>query len=140
MTKEKDITTETTILNAAKTIFQKKGMDGAEQIKQMMVDLRQNPVTEIDGSKVNYVFDYQASTCSNLLTGKVNKLDIPKSNVLIYETEDGTKVAARPSGTEPKIKFYFSVNTNLETIDNAKKVEAELNAKIQRIIVEMNLS
>ena len=77
----------------------KKGMDGAEQIKQMMVDLRKNPVAKIDGSKVKYVFDYQASTCTNLLNKTVETIDVPKSNVLIYETEDGTKVAARPSGT-----------------------------------------
>ena len=118
----------------------KKGMDGAEQIAQMMVDLRENPVTEIDGSKVNYVFDYEASTKTNLLTGTVETIEIPKSNVLIYETTDGTKVAARPSGTEPKIKFYFSVKSKLDAIENAKKAEAALDAKIQRIIVEMKLS
>lgn len=118
----------------------KKGMDGADQIKQMMVDLRENPFTDIDGSKVNYLFDYQASTKNNLLTGKVENIDIPKSNVLIYQTEDGTKIAARPSGTEPKIKFYFSVKGKLDTVENAKNVEAELDAKIQRIIAELKLS
>ena len=115
-------------------------MDGAEQIKLMMVDLRKNPVAEIDGSKVKYDFDYQSSTCTNLINGTVEAIEIPKSNVLIYETEDGTKVAARPSGTEPKIKFYFSVKGSLNTIENAKKIEAELDAKIQRIIVEMKLN
>ncbi|HSQ46121.1 MAG TPA: hypothetical protein VLM44_04285, partial [Lutibacter sp.] len=118
----------------------KKGMDGADQIKQMMVDLRENPVTEIDGSKVIYLFDYDASTRKNLLTGNVENLDIPKSNVLIYQTQDGTKIAARPSGTEPKIKFYFSVKGKLDAVENAKKVEAELDAKIQRIIAELELS
>lgn len=118
----------------------KKGMDGADQIKQMMVDLRENPFTVIDGSKVNYLFDYQASTRKNLLTGEVENIDIPKSNVLIYHTEDGTKIAARPSGTEPKIKFYFSVKGKLDVIENAKKVETELDAKIQRIIAELKLS
>ena len=118
----------------------KKGMDGADQIKQMMVDLRENPFTVIDGSKVNYLFDYQASTRKNLLTGEVENIDIPKSNVLIYHTEDGTKIAARPSGTEPKIKFYFSVKGKLDVIENAKKVEIELDAKIQRIIAELKLS
>ena len=118
----------------------KKGMDGADQIKQMMVDLRENPITEIDGSKVNYLFDYQASTRKNLLTGEVENIDIPKSNVLIYHTEDGTKIAARPSGTEPKIKFYFSVKAKLDVIENAKKVENELDAKIRRIIAELKLS
>ncbi len=117
----------------------KKGMDGADQIKQMMVALRENPFTEIDGSKVTYLFDYEASTRKDLQTGKIENIDIPKSNVLIYHTEDGTKVAARPSGTEPKIKFYFSVKAKLDAIENAKKVEAELDAKIRRIIAALKL-
>ncbi|WP_428740407.1 phospho-sugar mutase [Tenacibaculum sp.] len=117
----------------------KKGMDGAQQIKQMMVDLRNNPLTEIDGSKVEYLYDYQSSTRKNLLTGEEITINIPKSNVLIYHTEDGTKIAARPSGTEPKIKFYFSVKSKLNDISNAKEVEKELDTKIQRIIKELNL-
>lgn len=117
----------------------KKGMDGAEQIKQMMIELRQNPLTEIDGSKVEFLYDYQSSTKKHLLTGEESTIDVPKSNVLIYHTEDGTKIAARPSGTEPKIKFYFSVNTALDSIENAKEVETNLDAKIQRIIKELNL-
>jgi phosphoglucomutase len=118
----------------------KKGMDGADQIKQMMVDLRENPVMEIDGSKVTYLFDYDASTRKNIATGKIESIDTPKSNVLIYHTEAGTKIAARPSGTEPKIKFYFSVKGKLDAVENAKKVEAELDAKIQRIIAELKLN
>jgi phosphomannomutase len=89
----------------------KKGMDGAEQIKQIMVDLRNNPFTEIDGSKVKFLCDYQSSIQKNLITGEETVMDTPKSNVLIYHTQDGTKIAARPSGTEPKIKFYFSEKT-----------------------------
>ncbi len=118
----------------------RKGMDGAQQIAQMMVDLRENPVSEIDGSKVKYVCDYQASTQTNLITGKVDTIDVPKSNVLIYHTEDGTKIAARPSGTEPKIKFYFSVKDNLCCIEEATEIETSLDAKIQRIIAELKLS
>nr|WP_299033561.1 phospho-sugar mutase [uncultured Tenacibaculum sp.] len=117
----------------------KKGMDGAQQIKQMMVDLRNNPFTEIDGSKVEFLYDYQSSTRKNLITGEETTIDIPKSNVLIYHTEDGTKIAARPSGTEPKIKFYFSVKTKLNTINEFIQVENDLDAKIQRIIKELNL-
>nr|BFF41131.1 phospho-sugar mutase [Tenacibaculum mesophilum] len=116
----------------------KKGMDGAQQIKQMMIDLRNNPLTEIDGTKVEYLYDYQSSIRKNLLTGEETVIDIPKSNVLIYQTQDGTKIAARPSGTEPKIKFYFSVNGKLNDISNAKAVEEELNTKIQRIIKQLN--
>jgi phosphoglucomutase len=117
----------------------KKGMDGAEQIKQMMVDLRENPFTEMDGSKVEFICDYQSSIKKNLISGEETVMDIPKSNVLMYHTEDGTKVAARPSGTEPKIKFYFSVKSKLNTIEDAQTVENGLDAKIQRIIKEMNL-
>ncbi len=118
----------------------KKGMDGAQQIKQMMVDLRKNPIAEIGGSKVNFVYDYQASTCTDLLKGETTAIDIPTSNVLIYETVEGTKVAARPSGTEPKIKFYFSLKAPLDAIENVEKVEAQLDAKIQGIIAELELN
>lgn len=118
----------------------KKGMDGAQQIKQMMADLRSNPFTEMDGAKVEFLYDYQTSIRKNLITGQEILMDIPKSNVLIYQTTDGTKIAARPSGTEPKIKFYFSVNTKLENIKNAEAIEASLDAKIQRIIKEMKLN
>ena len=117
--------------------FTKKGMDGAEQIKQIMIDLRKNPLTHIDGSKVTFVNDYDASTEKNMSTGEEKIMNLPKSNVLIYHTEDGTKVAARPSGTEPKIKFYFSVKSPLDTVENAIKKEQELDTKIDRIITEM---
>ena len=119
--------------------FTKKGMDGAEQIKQIMIDLRKNPLTHIDGSKVTFVNDYEASTEKNMITGEEKIMELPKSNVLIYHTEDGTKVAARPSGTEPKIKFYFSVQSPLDTVGNAIEKEQELDAKIDRIINEMNI-
>ena len=119
--------------------FVKKGMDGAAQIKQIMIDLRKNPMTHVDGVQVEYVYDYQSSTQKNLITGEETNIDIPTSNVLIYQTIDGTKIAARPSGTEPKIKFYFSVQTPLDSIENEEKVEQELEAKIDRIIEEMNM-
>jgi phosphoglucomutase len=118
----------------------KKGMDGAAEIKQMLSDMRNNPILEIDGEKIETLCDYHASTKKNLITGEVTNIDLPKSNVLIYQTVSGTRIAARPSGTEPKIKFYFSVNTSLDTKENAEKVESELDAKIQRIIKEMKLN
>jgi len=118
----------------------KKGMDGAAEIQQMLSDMRNNPLTEIDGEKVESLSDYEASTKKNIITGEVTKIDLPKSNVLIYQTANGTRIAARPSGTEPKIKFYFSVNTPLDSVKNAKTIEAKLDAKIQRIIVEMKLN
>ena len=118
----------------------KKGKEGAEEIQKMLSDMRSNPLTTIDGEKVVTLSDYQESTQKNIITGEVTTIDLPKSNVLIYHTENGSRIAARPSGTEPKIKFYFSVNSTLDDVNNAKSVEAELDAKIQRIIKEMNLS
>lgn len=117
----------------------KKGVQGAQEIVQMMSDLRENPITEMHGEKVKYLFDYESSVCKNLLTGESSKIDLPKSNVLIYETVDGTRMAARPSGTEPKIKFYFSVNGIMPDMKDAKDVEAALDAKIQSIIKECDL-
>ena len=119
--------------------FVKKGIDGARQIKQIMVDLRNNPLKYLDGSRVTYIYDYQSSSKKYMVTGQIIKMDIPRSNVLIYHTEDGTKVAARPSGTEPKIKFYFSVKSELDNAKNVDQVEAVLDAKIDRIIKEMDI-
>jgi phosphoglucomutase len=118
----------------------KKGIEGAHEIKQMMIDLRNNPLKEINGQRVICVEDYQNSTVLNLLSNEKEPLDIPKSDVLIYYTEDGTKICARPSGTEPKIKFYFSVNATLDTIENVTTVEAELDAKIKAVITDMKLN
>ena len=117
----------------------KKGMDGAQRIKHMLSEMRQNPITEIDGERIEFLCDYQSSIKKNLITGEESTMDIPKSNVLIYHTENRTRIAARPSGTEPKIKFYFSVNETLNHIDDSIKVENRLDQKIQRIIKEMNL-
>ncbi len=117
----------------------KKGIEGAEEIRQMMINLRENPLREINGRRVLMVEDYQSSTAKNLFTNEEEALLLPKSNVLIYYLEDGTKICARPSGTEPKIKFYFSVNDTLEKVEDAKKVEAELDQKIKNIVQEMNL-
>jgi len=117
----------------------KKGMSGAEEISQMMIDFKENPVKSIGGANVVIVDDYNTSTSKNLLTGEVKQIDIPKSNVLIYTTEDGTRMAARPSGTEPKIKFYFSINTGLDSAENFKKVDKEMDARIDRILTELKL-
>jgi phosphomannomutase len=118
----------------------KKGMDGLAEINQMMVTMRNNPVKEINGQRVVMLEDYKSSVAKNLLTGEEETMDIPKADVLIYYTEDGSKICARPSGTEPKIKFYISVNTKLDSIDNFTEVEAVLNDKIKNIIAAMQLS
>lgn len=119
--------------------FVKKGKDGAAQIQQIMADLRNNPIKEIDSSPVVKICDYQANSEIDFITNSTRPLHIPKSNVLIYHTADGTKIAARPSGTEPKIKFYFSVNKPLHSLESLKETEIQLNAKIDRIIKEMNI-
>ncbi|MFV0304045.1 MAG: phospho-sugar mutase [Moheibacter sp.] len=111
----------------------KKGKDGAEEISKMMSDFRQNPPKSFDGSEVIRLDDYQTSISKNLLTGTETNIDIPKSNVLIFYTKDGSKIAARPSGTEPKIKFYFSVKTNLNKIGDFKEKKSELVAKLERL-------
>lgn len=117
----------------------KKGKDGAAEIKEMMTQMRENPLKEINGQRVLMVEDYKASSAKNLFNGEVEELKIPKSDVLIYYLEDGTKICARPSGTEPKIKFYFSVNEPLDDVKEFKRVEESLDAKIKNIITEMNL-
>jgi len=118
----------------------KKGVEGAQEIQQMMIDMRNSPITEMHGEKVKYLFDYESSVCKDLISGEETTIDLPKSNVLIYETTEGTRMAARPSGTEPKIKFYFSVHTELDDVANAKDVEASLDQKIQSIIKELKLN
>ncbi len=117
----------------------KKGIQGANEIAQIMTDMRQNPISEMAGEKVEFLYDYENSICRNLITNEETVIDLPKSNVLIYTTVNGTRVAARPSGTEPKIKFYFSVNAPLNNIEDAKKVEGELDNKINNIIKELDL-
>jgi phosphoglucomutase len=99
-----------------------------------------NPVESVAGSKVKWIEDYNTSIAINVISGEEKHIDLPKSNVLIYETEDGTRVAARPSGTEPKVKFYISTNAKLDTAANFKKVNAALDTKIQTILTELQLS
>lgn len=118
----------------------KKGIDGAKEIAEMMTQLRENPLEEINGERVVMVEDYNNSTAKNLMTGEVEPLDIPKSNVLIYYTEDGSKIAARPSGTEPKIKFYISVNCAIEARADIAEAQAYLDEKIAQIINDMKLN
>ena len=118
----------------------RKGKSGAEEIKEMMKKMRVNPPRTIHGSPVTKVYDYQSSEITDLATGIIGRLDFPKSNVLQYTTEDGTKISARPSGTEPKIKFYFSVKAPLESKEDFDKVQSALKSKIERIIEELSLN
>jgi phosphoglucomutase len=118
----------------------KKGIEGAQEIKQMMIDARENPLTSVNGSKVVKVEDYQLSIVKDLVNQKSSKIVIPKSNVLIYYTEDGSKIALRPSGTEPKIKFYISVNTKLEDVSAFNATERLLESRIDDILKDMKLN
>ncbi|MCE7990729.1 MAG: phospho-sugar mutase [Roseivirga sp.] len=117
----------------------KKGMHGAEEIKQMMVDLRQQTPATIGGSKVVKSIDYLSSVEKNLVTGTEKPVNLDKSNVLQFMLEDGTKISARPSGTEPKIKFYISVNTPLESKELFNQTKALLEEKIEVIKTDLKL-
>ncbi|PCE62459.1 phospho-sugar mutase [Sediminicola luteus] len=118
----------------------KKGMDGAQAIKDMMANFRSNPIDSLDGVPVVRVEDYSTGIATNLLDGRSEKMDIPASNVLIFIAEDGTRMAARPSGTEPKIKFYFSTNATLSHTADYDNAKDQLHQKIDRIIASLNLS
>ncbi len=118
----------------------KKGMNGQQEIAAMMEGYRKQPPTEIAGMKVVTLLDYQLQLSTDLQTGAQTKIQLPKSNVLQFLTEDGTKISARPSGTEPKIKFYFSVNTVLPNREAFDDVFAHLQNKINNIIAAMQLN
>ena len=118
----------------------KKGMNGQQEIAKMMEEYRTNPPVEINGSKVLTVLDYELQVGKNLTTGAQWKINLPKSNVLQFMTEDGSKISARPSGTEPKIKFYFSVHTSLATRAEFDETYQFLQNKINGIIAAMQLN
>lgn len=118
----------------------RKGRTGAEEIAQMMTDFRENPPKQIAGSAVAELKDFKEQTCQYVLTGKKTIMDdIPKSNVLIYYTEDGTKVCVRPSGTEPKIKFYVSVKDSVTSEEDFREKLPLLEAKILQVKADLNL-
>lgn len=117
----------------------KKGMNGAKEIAAMMEQYRSNPPRVIAGSKVAHLLDYESLESHDLIEGKTTKLDFPKSNVLQFILENGDKISARPSGTEPKIKFYFSVNTELKSIEAFDNTLKQLRNRIAEIIASMGL-
>jgi phosphoglucomutase len=117
----------------------KKGRDGQQQIADMMEQFRNNPPKVLAGSKVVELLDYEKRVSTNLINNTQSPIELPKSNVLQFITEDGSKISARPSGTEPKIKFYFSVNTKLDKAEDFEKKDGGLKEKIERIIKEMEL-
>ena len=118
----------------------KKGMNGQQEIKDMMEGYRQSPPVTIDGEAVVTLLDYELQVGRNLQTGESWKLNLPKSNVLQFITAKGSKISARPSGTEPKIKFYFSVNTELKDKASFDSKYQMLQDKINGIIKDMQLN
>ena len=117
----------------------KKGMNGAKEIADMMEGYRTNPPKTIDGVAVAALLDYELQVGKNLQTGESYPINLPKSNVLQFLLNDGTKISARPSGTEPKIKFYFSVNSKLANAEGFEAADKLLDEKIARIISDMKL-
>ncbi|MFN5253527.1 MAG: phospho-sugar mutase [Chitinophagaceae bacterium] len=118
----------------------KKGMNGQQEIAAMMEGYRKNPPAQINGVKVVNLLDYELQKGTNLITGETWAIQLPKSNVLQFITEDGSKISARPSGTEPKIKFYFSVNTTLDHKAAFDEKFNQLEGKIHGIIKSMQLN
>jgi phosphoglucomutase len=117
----------------------KKGMDGQKQIADMMTSYRSHPPQKINGSDVVHLLDYQTSTGTNMKTGESWKIPLPVSNVLQFVLEDGSKISARPSGTEPKIKFYFSVHEKLLNRAAFDATESILQKKIDAIMLDLKL-
>jgi phosphoglucomutase len=115
----------------------KKGKTGAEEIKEMMNKFRNNPPAELGGSKVITLKDYELGTETDLTSGTSKPLELPKSDVLQFVTADGSIISARPSGTEPKIKFYCSVNAPLSDIESYKQVDAQLGEKIKTLMADL---
>jgi len=117
----------------------RKGMSGAQEIEQMMVKLRENPPKEMAGAKLVKSIDYKNSVERDLIKGTDKTINYPKSNVLQFFTSDGSKISARPSGTEPKIKFYFSVNDQLDSKSEFDQVDAMLDQRIESIIWDLGV-
>jgi len=114
----------------------KKGQQGAAEIQKMMQNFRQSPPSTLGGEKVTHLKDYQVGVETNLVTHEQTKIDLPSSNVVQFVTENGSLISARPSGTEPKIKFYISVNKPLASREEYEKVNAQLDALVAAIEID----
>lgn len=118
----------------------RKGREGAQEIQQIMTKLRNEPPAELGGSKMEWVKDFSTLKAKNSITGEEKKIDQKiTSNVLQFFTEDGTKISVRPSGTEPKIKFYFEVKGELNSREQFDEAEEKADAKIDALMEELGL-
>jgi phosphoglucomutase len=120
--------------------FVKKGKEGVLEIQQMMENLRKSPPEQIGGERIKTIEDFKVGILYNCIDGKKETITLPKSDVLIFTTEDGAKIAVRPSGTEPKIKFYFSVNSPLTKQSEYDDIRSSLIAKIDRMCGDLGLT
>jgi phosphoglucomutase len=117
----------------------KKGKAGAEEIQKMMENFRNNPPKEINKSNVMMIKDYLAGKAKDLVNNTESEIKLPSSNVLQFFTADGTKISMRPSGTEPKIKFYFGVKGILKDKNNYEELNKQLEEKIENVIKALKL-
>ncbi|MFW6352376.1 MAG: phospho-sugar mutase, partial [Bacteroidota bacterium] len=117
----------------------KKGKEGMEEIQKMMDDFREQPPVSLGGNKISVIKDYLSSKQKDVKTGKETNIDLPQSNVLQFFTEEGSKITVRPSGTEPKIKFYFGIKGEIKTRDEFEEVNSKLETHIQKIVTDLGL-
>ena len=118
----------------------RKGLSGAEEIKNMMDKLRHETPQSINGQEIVIKKDYSTLQETNIETGEIRPLEFPTtSNVLQFFLKDGCKISVRPSGTEPKIKFYFEAKANMESSDDFQRAQSEAFAKIDAIMADLNL-
>ena len=129
----KDIYKEFGVYREKLVSLTKKGISGNEEIKQMMFNFRKDPPKNLLGSRITEIRDYKLGVSKDINFGIETVINLPKSDVLQFFTEDGIKVSVRPSGTEPKIKFYFSMNEPLENISELSGVEQELDENLEQL-------
>ena len=116
-----------------------KGLDGLQQIQSKMTNLRNDPPTKLAGSDVVELRDIQLQQTTDLRTGAITQLNLPSSNVLQFVLADGSKISARPSGTEPKIKFYFSMKAPFKGVDMYKAQTTEMESRMKSIQEELGM-
>jgi phosphoglucomutase len=134
-----DIYTEFGLYKERLVSITKKGIDGLEQIKNMMKDFRSKPLQNLDGSQVVLIHDYKVSETVDMISDLRYKINLPKSDVLQFVSSDNSMVSVRPSGTEPKIKFYFGVKTEISSAKDFAREEKNLDKKLDKLVEQISL-